>query len=76
MSSHADTIRRYIDSNRAHGKVNAFSYTSLPLDDLDALLDENQRLREALGWLERTHRSDTNRYIHEGIVRALAGDTE
>ncbi len=44
--SHADTIRRYIDSNRAHGKVNAFSYTSLPLDDLDALLAENQRLEQ------------------------------
>jgi hypothetical protein len=60
MSSHADTIRRFVRVNREHGKVNAFSYTALPLDSLDALLAENQQLREALEQIKKVPVADAN----------------
>jgi hypothetical protein len=38
---HADTVRRFIEANREHGKECCFSYTALEFTDLDALLAEN-----------------------------------
>ena len=81
MSSHADTIRRL--RQHSHDASNGYTYlTAEAADALDALLAENQRLREGRAAVRRIalneHATHTARLLEiEKLTReALAGDAE
>ncbi len=67
VSSHADTIRSYMGHRGAHDYSQA-------LRSLDALLAENQRLREALVALELDRASPG--WVKIIAREALTGDAE
>ena len=70
MSGHADTIRRALNVECECEQCKPARAA------LDALLDENRRLRASLRWLRSVHAQDTNRWVIEEIEKALAGNTE
>ncbi len=76
MSGHADTIRKAL----VHGlsEEDTYGLRSQGLDALDALLAENQRLRDALERIESfSAHTEGALYSVRGIARdALAGDAE
>ena len=78
MSSHADTIRLMLDRFRSMTVKNSVGARQLDEADaaLDALLAENQRLREALEFIVRDSLGPRE---YEWVIRlareALAGDT-
>ncbi len=84
MSGHAETIRNHLLWKKALSEHDATLHRQLVADGvpwpsaddalaaLDALLAENQRLREALEWYADSPASE----IRRRAVDALAGDTE
>ncbi len=75
MSSHADTIRLAINAAGSEGHLVAGAW-----DALDALLAENQRLRDALDDILTDVTDATRPYERLGVAakarEALAGDAE
>jgi hypothetical protein len=71
-ASHADTIRRRLMSQGAIGQAPGQSATGQALDALDALLAENQQLREALVELQLVAENVDVPLTRERVLRILA----
>ncbi len=85
MSSHADTIRRSLDYMHDRSGKNVRDQHAEALAHLDALLAENQQLREIVQIVKRRRarfltdmdRNDEERRLDELLARvALAGENE
>ncbi len=76
VSSHADTIRRSLDYMHDRSGKNVRDQHAEALAHLDALLAENQRLRDALERISHLHRDYPLREAQIEAREALAGDAE